>query len=330
LLGFGGLMMAGFLAFGSSCVAADDDDEDDASDAGPMASSPYSSDTFEKPDVEPSPDTPAAEPEYKYKSVAADKFHTCAIRTDDTVVCWGAGSNPDEKENEHDYDQASPPDGTFVDLAIEERTTCGLRSNGNVQCWGQNEGTYEGNLESIYGARGPCGLKPNGRVKCFKASYSEDVPDETFKKIRGQCGILTSGQITCWESGLGFDDGTYVELDYGGGAPIAITEDGRGKLGGVIPDFGRPPSGTLEDLSLAYGHGCFIHSDHTVTCLSKHEQSDFSPDKKLPRSKPPEGKFKDIATGSYHTCAIRMDGTAECWGGIGSSDFGQSKPPGTE
>ena len=52
--------------------------------------------------------------------------HACAIRLDNTVVCWG----------NDDFDQASPPAGTFVDLAGGVSHTCGIRSGGDVECWG--------------------------------------------------------------------------------------------------------------------------------------------------------------------------------------------------
>ena len=58
--------------------------------------------------------------------LATGSTHTCAIRADGTVGCWG-----DDSEG-----QSSPPDDTFILIDADGDTTCGIRSGGSLACWG--------------------------------------------------------------------------------------------------------------------------------------------------------------------------------------------------
>src|SRR5256885_2918230 len=62
--------------------------------------------------------------------VSAGGSHTCAIRTDGTVACWGDNS----------HGQATPPAGTFTQVSAGGAHTCAVRSDSTVACWGTNLG----------------------------------------------------------------------------------------------------------------------------------------------------------------------------------------------
>ncbi len=60
--------------------------------------------------------------------MSAGGFHTCAVRTNGNVACWG----------QNGVGQANPPGGAFVALSAGGLHTCGMRANGSVACWGDN------------------------------------------------------------------------------------------------------------------------------------------------------------------------------------------------
>src|SRR5881396_936036 len=60
--------------------------------------------------------------------VSAGGYHSCALRTDGTVACWGLNR----------YGQATAPAGVFTQLSAGGSHTCGLKSDGTVACWGDN------------------------------------------------------------------------------------------------------------------------------------------------------------------------------------------------
>ena len=63
-----------------------------------------------------------------FVSVSAGHTHTCGIRTNGSVACWGLGLDG----------QASPPDGAFTSVSAGALHTCGVRTDGSVECWGRD------------------------------------------------------------------------------------------------------------------------------------------------------------------------------------------------
>ena len=61
-----------------------------------------------------------------YKTVAAGFGHACAIRTDDTITCWGDNSNG----------QTDSPAGTYKTVAAGSQHSCAIGTDDTVICWG--------------------------------------------------------------------------------------------------------------------------------------------------------------------------------------------------
>ena len=61
-----------------------------------------------------------------FVSVRAGSHHTCGVRTDGAVACWG----------NDEYGQSSTPTGSFVSVSAGNNYTCGARQDGTVACWG--------------------------------------------------------------------------------------------------------------------------------------------------------------------------------------------------
>ncbi|PYO78113.1 MAG: hypothetical protein DMD63_08815, partial [Gemmatimonadetes bacterium] len=76
--------------------------------------------------------------------MATGTFHTCALRTDATVVCWGYNV----------YGQSTVPAdlGPVTQVTLGDRYSCVLKTNATVQCWGFNDvgqATVPTNLTSV-------------------------------------------------------------------------------------------------------------------------------------------------------------------------------------
>ena len=63
-----------------------------------------------------------------FSMISAGVFHTCGVRTDGTLACWGYNN----------YGQATPPAGTFTEVSAGWWHTCGVRTDGTLACWGSN------------------------------------------------------------------------------------------------------------------------------------------------------------------------------------------------
>lgn len=77
-----------------------------------------------------------------FMHVAAGALHTCGVKTDGTVACWGAGTTADDCQDPvMACGQSIPPtDSDFVQVAAGYTNTCGLKSSGKVVCWGADTG----------------------------------------------------------------------------------------------------------------------------------------------------------------------------------------------
>jgi hypothetical protein len=79
-------------------------------------------------------------------SLVSGEGHTCALRTDRTVACWG-GNTSGQTGLDTDATRVLTPQGLpltdVVQLAAGAMHTCALRGDGTVYCWGAN---YAGQL----------------------------------------------------------------------------------------------------------------------------------------------------------------------------------------
>ena len=79
--------------------------------------------------VDPATPSCADAPAGTFKTVSAGSSHSCAIRGDDTAVCWGANSSGKA---------ADAPAGTFKTVSAGDSHSCGIRSDDTAVCWGDN------------------------------------------------------------------------------------------------------------------------------------------------------------------------------------------------
>lgn len=94
--------------------------------------------------------------------VSAGTTHTCAVRTDGRIDCWG----------ETRHQQSTPPDGEFLAVSAGFRHSCALAVDNTVLCWGRD----------AYGET----QAPAGEFLAVSAGSSFS------------CGVRTDNSIECW------------------------------------------------------------------------------------------------------------------------------------
>ncbi|MCY3786201.1 MAG: RCC1 domain-containing protein, partial [bacterium] len=69
--------------------------------------------------------------------LSAGRWHTCGLRPDGEVECWGNG--PGGVRNQFDAATegapTAPPPGPYTQVAAGQWHTCALRPDGRVECW---------------------------------------------------------------------------------------------------------------------------------------------------------------------------------------------------
>ena len=132
-------------------------------------------------------------------SVSAGRLHSCGVRTDGAVVCWGA----------NDDGQTDAPSGQFSDISAGRDHSCGARTDGSVVCWGGNslgqaDAPSSRFIQVSAGGGHSCGLRPEGVVVCWGSNSSGQTgaPTGRFSLVSAgewhSCGLRTDGVVVCW------------------------------------------------------------------------------------------------------------------------------------
>lgn len=258
--------------------------------------------------------------------------HTCAIRTDNTLACWGQA-------------WVSPPNGTFaaVSAGIDD---CAIRADGALACWGNpgyGEDGHElrvpqptGTFTAVsVGDSYACAIRTDGTVACWLQSNASGdfvpapVTGQFIRVTAGDwraCGIRADGTLACWGSD-GSDQatptGTFVAVSEGSNSTCAIRTDGTASCWTVDDTGSRvgvpTPTGSFSAVSQAGDSSCALRSDGTLTCWGAQGYDENGNERAMPT---PNGTFTAVSVGVNLACAVRTDGIVECWG----EDAGQAAP----
>ena len=146
-----------------------------------------------------------AVPSGTFLDVASSTNFSCALATDHTVSCFGAGN----------YGETLPPTGQFQQLTVGDSFACGLRLDGTVSCWGStswDQSTPPGGTFQLISsaANGSCGLRLDGSIACWGKVPTGTIPSGTFRSLalgkdqssgnENACAIRTDDVVVCWGS----------------------------------------------------------------------------------------------------------------------------------
>ena len=149
----------------------------------------------------------------RWKSVSAGAFHTCGVRDDGQVTCWGSNTDTDNNY----IGQADAPPGKFESVSAGAFHTCGIRENRTIKCWGDN--TYEQlhspfgefysiSAGSVFTTVACVSIEPSLAGEETKPAILTLVrlthPPGAFKDVDAgayhTCGIRVGGVAECWGS----------------------------------------------------------------------------------------------------------------------------------
>ena len=250
-------------------------------------------------------------PPGRYDAISAGKHHTCAIRHDQTLDCWGDDARG----------QASPPEGQFRMVSAGGNHSCGITVDQQLVCWGDQEvtkrvptGTF---LAVSSGDEHACAITTldqdnHNRLTCWGVPDTHGRTDNLgvesnygWKQVSAgkehNCVIRNNNYFHCW----GSNEHRQHNLGVGSGSSA--------------------PSGAIR-VSAGGLHSCRLHFNNNVFCAGNNLYGQITPP-----SAADDGAseafytYTAVSAGLVHTCALRSGGNVRCWG---NNDYGQSTPPG--
>ncbi|OQB17944.1 MAG: Regulator of chromosome condensation (RCC1) repeat protein [Parcubacteria group bacterium ADurb.Bin192] len=213
--------------------------------------------------------------------VTVGAFHSCALKSDGTVWCWGHnyfGEVGDSTLNEQGESclygykicrltpvQIASLSGQVLQIAGGTYNTCALKSNGTVWCWGIND---QGQLGDGTNTGQACGYNKTHVCKpspvqvnlTDQAIFVANSPSSTasgtgWSELGHACAIKQDGTLWCWGANYygQLGDGTTTVRS----TPVPVTTLGNQvaslSLGGGNDTYGG-------------GHSCAIKLDGSLWC----------------------------------------------------------------
>jgi hypothetical protein len=283
-----------------------------------------------------------------YSEISAGGYHTCGIREDGKVLCWGlngAGQIGDGTTVHKLTPTLIAGDYTYTAISTGSYHTCGIREDGKVLCWGDNHAGQIGDGTSGTNRLVPTLIAGDDTYTAISAGYQHT------------CGMRASdGKVLCWglnDAGALGDgtrvdhltptliagDDTYTAISAGALHTCGIREDGKvlcwgynnyGELGDGNRFARLTPTliagdDTYTAIRAGSEHVCGIREDGKVLCWGYNSNGQIGDDtsgtdRLVPTPIAGDDTYTAISAGGHHTCAIREDDKALCWG---QNDYSQ-------
>ena len=288
--------------------------------------------------------TRADSPEPAFETVSAGAEHTCGIRADGELACWGDDSLGQLDEI---------PPGQFVSVSAGDFHTCAIAIDRQLVCWGDDS---SGQLDEVptgeflsvsAGGAHSCAIRLDGDLVCWGDDSSgqlDEAPSGEFLSVSAggahSCAIRLDGDLVCWgddSSGQASggpdafhrhhndrhhhhdkdDPPKLLAVSAGGAHTCGIDtdhdldcwgDDSSGQLDGI-------PSGNFVFVSAGTAHSCAIRASGDLACWGEDSSGQLD--------EVPAGEFLSVSAGGAHSCAVRADGARDCWG---SNASGQVQP----
>jgi len=159
----------------------------------------------------------ATAPTGTFTEVTAGYFHTCGLRADGTVSCWGLPA------------MTHSPAGKFVSVRASDTATCAVSTEGVPTCWGQfgNTSTRTSEVALAQADGSGCTLATSGTVDCggrFKGAFAGAYKDLSINGFA--CAVTASGKLECPTPGFSIPATPTLMVEvHSQGAACALTQE---------------------------------------------------------------------------------------------------------
>ena len=292
-------------------------------------------------------------------SIGAGYGFTCAVKRDQTMVCWG--SNTCGESGRTLLENSSlplPVPGVIgaIEVAGGNCHNCARVSSGSIYCWGENTYGQIGNATVLaspptrptlvmdianatsvrVGSDHSCAVRMDGSVNCWGNNTSRQLGDgsETARSVPTRViGLadLTDSTMRSMAVAAGVDFSCVLTSS----GARCWGANGSGQIGlatGAVWD-GMAPTlvpGTAGSSAISIGalgcFGCVLGAGGVTSCWGCNGESQLADGSTMARgmAMPAMGapSAAAITVGQTHVCVLTSGGEVWCWGGNASGQLG--------
>lgn len=251
--------------------------------------------------IEDNPDTPHTTPVQisgltDVTAISAGGGHTCALKSDGTVWCWGWNIYAQLGDGNQVNASTLVQVAGLTDVASVScggGHTCVVKTDQTVWCWGWSNQGQVGNGSVQTAVTTPTQVSGLASVSTVVTGLGHS------------CVLLTNGTVWCWGWNLYGQVGSGVFNDREL-SPVQVS----------ITD--------VVSIAAGVGHTCALQSTGAVRCWGDNTHGELGEGTNNMSHSPLAVSNLDdasiLTTLGEYTCVIREDGSVWCWG---RNDFGQ-------
>jgi alpha-tubulin suppressor-like RCC1 family protein len=161
-----------------------------------------------------------------WAQVSAGRLHTCAVKTDGRLFCWGYNAFGELGNNDDSHSLEPVQEFTQEDwaqVAAGGYHTCAVKTDGQLFCWG-------GDIRGVLGAADTSDDR-GSLVPMQEGSRSRDWAQVAGSRLH-TCAAQSDGRVSCWGGGChtpnrrftGASD--WIQVAVGDSETCALSRDG--------------------------------------------------------------------------------------------------------
>ena len=243
-------------------------------------------------------------------AVAAGADHTCVLKSDTTVHCFGRSGMWVGNNSSGATYQPNPVLTGAVSVTAGGEHSCAVMTNGSVRCWGN-------------GINGELGPASNGTSTPVEALGASDPALAVSAGSSHTCAVLQSGSVKCW--GLNNNGQLGNASTTSSSTPVSVIVSAGGTQAVLA---------TAVSVSAGHSQSCAVTSAGAAYCWGSNMYGELGGQAGSMRetigvavvgasgSSSPISNAAGISAGTYFGCVLRTTGAAACFGQNGRGQIG--------